>query len=84
MISVPGQYAADGARKALKLGKNVMIFSDNVEVKDELELKQYAHEKGLLVMGPDCGTAIINGTGLVNPPFEVFEKAIVQLAERIN
>jgi len=64
VISVPGQYAADEARKALELGKNVMIFSDNVAVEDELSLKQYAHEKGLLVMGPDCGTAIINGTGL--------------------
>ncbi|QIK64321.1 acyl-CoA synthetase FdrA [Leucobacter viscericola] len=64
LISVNGAFAAREARKALNANKNVMIFSDNVSVEDELELKQLAHEKGLLVMGPDCGTAIINGTGL--------------------
>lgn len=64
VISVPGQYAAAEAQKALEQNKNVLIFSDNVEVKDELALKQYAHEHGLLVMGPDCGTAIINNVGL--------------------
>ncbi len=64
IISVPGEYAGNEARKALKLGMNVMIFSDNVSVEDEAELKQYAHEHGLLVMGPDCGTAIIHGCAL--------------------
>ncbi|MGH3583170.1 MAG: acyl-CoA synthetase FdrA, partial [Mycobacterium sp.] len=60
LISVPGEYAAAEARHALSAGKNVMIFSDNVAVSDEIELKTYGHEHGLLVMGPDCGTAIIN------------------------
>lgn len=64
LISVNGAFAAREARKALNAGKHVMIFSDNVPVEDELALKTLAHEKGLLVMGPDCGTAIINGTGL--------------------
>ncbi len=64
IISVPGEYAAVEARKALDKDKNVMIFSDNVSIEDELALKQFAHEKGLLVMGPDCGTAIINNVGL--------------------
>lgn len=64
IISVNGAFAAREARKALTAGKHVMIFSDNVPVEDELELKRLAHEKGLIVMGPDCGTAIINGTGL--------------------
>ena len=64
IISVNGAFAAREARKALNAGKNVMIFSDNVSVEDELALKTLAHEKGLLVMGPDCGTAIINGVGL--------------------
>lgn len=64
IISVPGQYAADEARTALTAGKNVLIFSDNVSVADELDLKRQAHDAGLLVMGPDCGTAIINGVGL--------------------
>lgn len=64
VISVPGEYAAAEARRALEAGKNVMIFSDNVSVEDELDLKRYAHDHGLLVMGPDCGTAIINNTGL--------------------
>lgn len=64
LISVNGAFAAREARKALGAGKHVMIFSDNVSVEDELALKNLAHEKGLLVMGPDCGTAIINGVGL--------------------
>lgn len=64
VISVNGQFAAHQARIALEQGLNVMLFSDNVSLDDELELKQLAHEKGLLMMGPDCGTAIINGAGL--------------------
>ncbi|WJY26875.1 acyl-CoA synthetase FdrA [Sporosarcina trichiuri] len=61
MISVPGQYAADEADKALDRGLHVFMFSDNVSVEDELRLKKKAHEKGLLVMGPDCGTGILDG-----------------------
>jgi FdrA protein len=64
LISVPGRYAADVARAALDLGKNVFLYSDNVTVEDEIALKKSANESGLLVMGPDCGTAIINGIGL--------------------
>jgi FdrA protein len=64
LISVPGRYAAGVARQALRLGKHVFLYSDNVSVDDELSLKQMAAEKGLLVMGPDCGTAIVNGVGL--------------------
>jgi FdrA protein len=52
------------ARQALRLGKNVFLYSDNVSLDDETALKQTAAEKGLLVMGPDCGTAIVNGVGL--------------------
>ena len=64
LISVNGAYAAREARQALEADLHVMLFSDNVGVADELELKRLAHEKGLLMMGPDCGTAIINGVGL--------------------
>jgi succinyl-CoA synthetase alpha subunit len=64
LISTPGEYAAAEARKALQLGLHVMMFSDNVSLQDEISLKQYAREHGLLVMGPDCGTAIINGVPL--------------------
>lgn len=64
MISVNGLFAAREARQALQNDLNVMLFSDNVSVEDELALKQLAHEKGLLMMGPDCGTAIINGAAL--------------------
>lgn len=64
LISVPGRYAAGVSRQALRLGKNVFLYSDNVSLEDEIALKQLAAEKGLLVMGPDCGTAIINGVGL--------------------
>lgn len=61
LISVPGEYAADEARTALNAGKHVFMFSDNVSIEDEKNLKQLAHEKGLLMMGPDCGTAMLSG-----------------------
>jgi FdrA protein len=63
-ISVPGVYAAAEALKALKLGLNVFLFSDNVPLAQEVALKREATQRGLLVMGPDCGTAIIGGTPL--------------------
>ena len=64
LISVPGDYAAAEALKALRLGLHVMLFSADVAEQDEVALKTYASAKGLLVMGPDCGTAIINGVPL--------------------
>ncbi len=64
LISVAGRYAAGVAREAMRLGKHVFLFSDNVSVEDEIDLKKKATEKGLLVMGPDCGTAIVRGIGL--------------------
>ena len=64
IISVPGIYAANEAYKALENNMHVMLFSDNVSVKDEIGLKDLAIKKDLLLMGPDCGTAIINGKGL--------------------
>ena len=64
LISTPGDYAAAEAMKALRLGLNVMLFSDNVALEDEIALKRYAREHDLLVMGPDCGTAIIGGVPL--------------------
>src|SRR3990172_7638145 len=64
VISVPGEYAAREARKALEAGLNVFLFSDNVSIEDELVLKQLASEKSLLVMGPDCGTSLIGGVGI--------------------
>jgi FdrA protein len=64
LVSVPGRYAAGVARQALRMGKQVFLYSDNVSLEDEIALKQVASARGLLVMGPDCGTAIINGVGL--------------------
>ena len=64
LISTPGEYAAAEAMKALRLGLNAMLFSDNVALRDEIGLKRYADARGLLVMGPDCGTAIIHGVPL--------------------
>ena len=64
LISTPGDYAAAEAMKALRLGLNVMLFSDNVALEDEIALKRYARDHQLLVMGPDCGTAIIGGVPL--------------------
>ncbi|CQR47299.1 Succinyl-CoA ligase [ADP-forming] subunit alpha [Paraliobacillus sp. PM-2] len=64
IISVPGEYAAREARQALNNGLHVMLFSDNVSIEDEKSLKELGRQKGLFVMGPDCGTAIVNHAGL--------------------
>jgi FdrA protein len=64
VVSVAGRYAADQAWEALHNGLHVLLFSDNVSLQDELELKRYAVEHGLLLMGPGAGTAIINGVAL--------------------
>ncbi len=61
VISIPGAYAALEADRALDEGMNVFMFSDNVTLEDEIKLKNKAHDKGLAVMGPDCGTGIIQG-----------------------
>jgi FdrA protein len=75
LISVPGAFAMAEAHKAVARGLNVMIFSDNIPVADELALKLAAKAAGLLVMGPDCGTAIIGGVPLafanVVPPGDI-------------
>jgi FdrA protein len=64
LISVPGEFAVAEARKALDLGLHAMIFSDNVPIAEEAALKRDARARGLMVMGPDCGTAIIAGLPL--------------------
>ncbi|MEG9545779.1 acyl-CoA synthetase FdrA [Mannheimia sp. HC-2023] len=74
VISIPGAYAALEANRALDEGLNVFMFSDNVSVEDEKALKEKAHSKGLVVMGADCGTGIIQGvpvafTNSVTPGF---------------
>ena len=61
LISVPGRHAAKVARQALEAGRNVFLYSDNVSLEDEVELKRQAARSGLLVLGPDCGTAMIGG-----------------------
>ena len=63
-ISVPGAYAAAEGLKAITQGLNVFMFSDNVPLEQEIYMKQAAQKKGVLVMGPDCGTAIVNGVPL--------------------
>lgn len=63
-ISVPGEFAATEAKHALDRGLNVFLFSSNVPLEDEIGLKRAAADKGLIVMGPDCGTSIISGVGL--------------------
>jgi FdrA protein len=64
LVSVPGEYAAHEARLALLDGLHVFLFSDNVPLAEEVALKELASERGLLVMGPDCGTALIGGVPL--------------------
>lgn len=66
LVSVAGEYAASVAREGLLANKNVMLFSDNVPLEQEVELKTLARERGLLVMGPDCGTAMIAGSPLAS------------------
>ena len=64
VISVPGEYAAREARAALDQGMNVFLFSSNVSVQDERALKSAARNRGLVVMGPDCGTSFLCGAGI--------------------
>ncbi|MBM7519047.1 FdrA family protein [Nocardioides nitrophenolicus] len=64
LVSVPGASALVEAMDALDAGVDVMIFSDNVPVEQELAMKRIARDRGLLVMGPDCGTAVVGGVGL--------------------
>jgi FdrA protein len=64
IVSVPGQYAVAEAADAVAAGRSVLIFSDGVPVEHEVALKRAAHDAGVLVMGPDCGTAIVSGVAL--------------------
>ena len=64
VISVAGRYATDEAWDALRRGLHVLLFSDNVSLEDEIALKTYARDHGLLLMGPGAGTAILNGVAL--------------------
>jgi FdrA protein len=64
IVSVPGDYAALEAHKALSAGMHVLLFSDNVPLEEEVELKERAEQAGLFVMGPGAGTAMLGGTGL--------------------
>lgn len=64
VISIAGRYAAGEAWNALRKGLHVLLFSDNVSLQDEIELKKYARDHGLLLMGPGAGTALINGVAL--------------------
>ncbi|MGZ4547200.1 MAG: FdrA family protein [Blastococcus sp.] len=64
IVSVPGQYAVAEAADAIAAGRSVLVFSDGVPVEYEIALKEAAHRAGVLVMGPDCGTAIVSGVAL--------------------
>lgn len=64
VVSLPGRYAKSQTMKLMRQGLHVLLFSDNVTIEEENQLKDYALEHGLLMMGPDCGTAIINGVSL--------------------
>jgi FdrA protein len=64
IVSVPGEYAVAEAADAIAAGRSVLVFSDGVSVEHEVALKEAAHRSGVLVMGPDCGTAIVSGVAL--------------------
>jgi FdrA protein len=64
IVSVPGPYAVAEAADAIAAGRSVLVFSDGVAVEHEVALKRAAHDAGVLVMGPDCGTAIVSGVAL--------------------
>ena len=63
-VSTPGTYAPIVAEQALRTGRHVFCFSDTVSVPDEIRLKELAAESGLVLMGPDCGTALLDGVPL--------------------
>ncbi|EOI6018921.1 acyl-CoA synthetase FdrA [Enterococcus hirae] len=62
LFSIPGEYGASEMERALKNNLHVFSFTDNIAIEDEIRLKQLAHQKGLLMMGPDCGTGILSST----------------------
>jgi FdrA protein len=64
VISVPGDYAVAEAHQALAAGLHVFLFSDGVALGDEVALKETGRARGLVVMGPECGTSILHGVGL--------------------
>lgn len=64
VVSVPGAHAVTEAYDAVEAGASVMLFSDNVSVEDEIALKEAAAAAEVLVMGPDCGTALVGGVAL--------------------
>lgn len=64
IISVAGKYAAIEAKRALMNDMNVFMFSDNVDISEEVELKKLAKEKGKFMMGPGCGLSFINGVAI--------------------
>ena len=64
LVSIPGEYVGPVVTDLLERGLHTMIFSDNVSVEDEVRLKAMAEERGLLVMGPDCGTSVLRGVPL--------------------
>ena len=64
LVSTPGEYAFADAVDAMDAGLHTMVFSDNVPLAQEVALKRYAEKAGVLVMGPDCGTAVVGGVGL--------------------
>jgi FdrA protein len=64
LVSVPGEYATLEAHRALTRGLHVFLFSDHVSVADEVALKRRGAQRDLLVMGPECGTAVLAGVGL--------------------
>lgn len=64
-VAIPGEYALAEVKKALNAGLHCVVFSNNVPLADERQMKELARDKGLLCMGPDCGVANINGAALV-------------------
>ena len=64
VISVAGEYAATEAKRALQNDMNVFMFSDNVPLEDEVELKKLALSKNKFMMGPGCGLSFINGVAI--------------------
>lgn len=87
VVSVPGEYAKFEVAKAITKGMHTFLFSDNLSIEEELEVKERARKRGLIVMGPGCGTSIINGVGLgfsniINPgPIGVIAAAGTGLQE---
>lgn len=62
-ISTPGPSAVREAMDALRAGRHMVLLSTGVTLTEEEKLKRKASKHGSLLLGPGCGTSILDGKG---------------------